>query len=94
VIEAGDGEDAVHKFHNFHAGIDLLLLDMDMPKKNGKKVYDEIKQINPDIKVLYTSAYPSGIMMERGIIDEDTNFLSKPFGAPILLRKIREVLDG
>lgn len=94
ILEAFDGEDAVLKFRNCHEGVDLLLLDMDMPKKNGKEVYDEIRQMKPDIKVVFASAYPAEIMRERGVIDRDTHILSKPFGPPLLLKKIREVLDG
>ncbi len=94
IIEAVDGEDAVHKFYNSPEAIDLLLLDMDMPKKNGKEVYDEIRQTKPDIKVMFAGAYPGEVMQSRGMIDEDTHFLAKPFGPRLLLKKIREVLDG
>jgi CheY-like chemotaxis protein len=94
IIEAIDGEDAILKFRTAEDGIDLLLLDVDMLKKNRRKVYDEIMQISPDIKVLFTSAYPVGLMQKHGIIEEGSPFLLKPFTPPLLLRKIREVLDS
>jgi CheY-like chemotaxis protein len=74
IIEALDGEDAILKIRNSQEGMDLLLLDLDMPKKNGRKVCDEIKRISPDIKVLFTSAYPAEIMRERGLLTKILTF--------------------
>jgi CheY-like chemotaxis protein len=94
IIEAIDGEDAILKFRNTKERIDLLLLDVDMLKKNRWNVYDEIKQISPDIKVVFTSAYPVQIMQKHEIIEENSPFLLKPFTPPLLLKKITEVLDS
>ncbi len=94
IIEAVDGEDALLKFHDTCEPIDLLLLDMDMPKKNGREVYEEIRTTEPDIKVMFASAYPSRMMRHPGTSETGVYFLAKPFGPDILLEKIREVLDG
>ena len=94
IIEAIGGEDAVRLFRNSPEAIDLLLLDMDMLKKNIRKVYDEIRQTTPHIKVLFASAYPTEMMRKRGMFGADAHFLSKPFGPQFLLNKIREVLAG
>jgi CheY-like chemotaxis protein len=94
IIEAIDGEDAVLKFRTAEDRIDLLLLDVDMLKKNRRKVYDEIRRIRPDIKVVFTSAYPVAVVQKLGIIEDDSPFLLKPFTAPLLLGKIREILDS
>ncbi|HET7319788.1 MAG TPA: response regulator [Nitrospirota bacterium] len=94
VIEAIGGADAVRKFWNSPEAIDLLLLDMDMPKNSCKEVYDMIRQAKPDIKVVFAGSYPAEIMRKRGLFGTDTHFLSKPFGPRVLLNKISEVLDG
>jgi CheY-like chemotaxis protein len=94
ILEAIDGEDAVRKFRNSPEGVDLLLLDMDMQKRNGWDVYEEIKQMKPDIKAVFASARPAEIALQRSVVDGDIRILSKPFGSPFLLIKIREVLDG
>jgi len=73
--------------------IDMLILDVMMPRKNGKQVYAEIKAENPDVKALFLSGYTSDILSERGIVAEDVNLLTKPVSADELLKKIREVLD-
>ena len=92
-IAAADGEDALKKFMENRGKIQLLLLDVIMPKKNGVRVYEEIKRIRPDIKALFISGHTFDIIHERGIVDKGTNFISKPFSPAALLRKIREILD-
>ncbi len=94
VIEAVDGEDALVKYRSAPERIDLLLLDMDMPKKNGREVYEEIRQTKPDIKVMFGSLYPAEVLRNRGIVGEAAHILAKPFGPQHLLMKIREVLSG
>jgi PAS domain S-box-containing protein len=94
LIEAVDGEDAVVKFLDHRDRIDLLLFDVIMPNKNGKEAYDEIRKIRPDIKVLFASAYPLEIVQKRGILEEGMPFLSKPVAPPLLMKRIRDILDG
>jgi len=93
VIEAVDGEDAVKKFNEQSAAIDLLVFDIIMPKKNGKDAYLAIKQTRPDIKVLFTSGYTADIIHKKGILDPDMGFILKPISPTVLLGKVREVLD-
>jgi CheY-like chemotaxis protein len=92
IIEAVDGEDALFKF-NAHKNIDLLIIDSVMPKKNGREVYDEISKISPRIKVLFTSGYTRDVVLDKGIVDKEFDFISKPISLNDLLRKVREVLD-
>ncbi|MFH0814216.1 MAG: ATP-binding protein [Pseudomonadota bacterium] len=94
VIEAIDGVDAVRKFNKNKQEIQLLLLDVIMPKKNGKEVYNEIVKIRPDIKALFVSGYTSDIIQQKGMFAEGINFIPKPVSAEVLLQKVREVLDG
>jgi two-component SAPR family response regulator len=73
--------------------IELLLLDVIMPKKNGKEAYEEIRKVKPGIKVLFMSGYTADLINRRGMLDDGLNFIPKPVSANTLLRKIREVLD-
>ncbi len=93
VIEARDGEDALDTFIKNKDEIHLLLLDVIMPKKNGKEVYDEIKKLRPDIKAIFISGYSADIIHNKGILEEGLEFLSKPIFQETLLNKVREVLD-
>jgi two-component system cell cycle sensor histidine kinase/response regulator CckA len=94
VIQAENGEDAVKKFMANRDAIKLLLLDVMMPKKNGKEVYDKIRIFEPDIRTLFISGHSADIMSQKGLLKDGLNFLSKPVPMNDLLRKVREILDG
>lgn len=93
VVESVDGEDAVQQFTRYPDKIHLLLLDVIMPKKNGRNAYEEIRRIKSDIKVLFMSGYTADLIDKQGILGEGLNFIPKPVSMNDLLRKIREVLD-
>jgi PAS domain S-box-containing protein len=93
VIQAVDGEDAVGRFLDNKEKIRLLLLDVIMPKMDGKEVYENIKKINPDIKAIFLSGYTANLIQKRGVLNKGLNFILKPVSPKDLLRKTREVLD-
>jgi PAS domain S-box-containing protein len=92
VIVADNGEEAVAKFEE-HGDISLVLSDVVMPKKNGKEILEDIKKIKPEMKVVFISGYTADIMHSKGILENDVDFIKKPFLKADLLRKVREVLD-
>ncbi len=94
VIEAADGEEAVEKFAKYKDRIDLALLDVIMPKKNGRVAFDDISAIKPGIKALFISGYTADIIHKKGIFESHIHFISKPFTPETLAGKIRDVLDA
>jgi PAS domain S-box-containing protein len=94
VIEAVDGLDAVEKFKQHNDNIQLVILDVVMPRMNGKETYDEIRKIRPEIKVLFTSGYTADIIEQKRVLRDDFVFISKPILPDKLLSKIREELEG
>ena len=92
IIEAFDGENAVKKFMLNKDEIALVILDVIMPKKNGKEAYDEINILSPEVKALFISGYTAEIVHKKGILDREINFISKPVSPNELLKKVREVL--
>jgi two-component system, cell cycle sensor histidine kinase and response regulator CckA len=93
VIEAVDGEDGIRAFRKQHGRVDLLLLDLVMPNKNGKEVYEAIRQLAPGIPALFMSGYAADILSAKGVLREEVNLISKPVSITDLCTKIREVLD-
>jgi len=93
IIEAMDGNDAVEVFQKHKDNVHLLILDVIMPKKNGKEVYAEIKNVKSDIKVIFVSGYSEDIIYKKGILEVGLNFISKPVSPDELLIKVRDVLD-
>jgi two-component system, cell cycle sensor histidine kinase and response regulator CckA len=93
IIEAIDGKEAIDRFAG-REGIDLIILDTVMPKKNGREVYDEIIRKKPGIKVLFTSGYTRDVSLDKGIEHKKVNFIQKPILPDVLLQMVREVLDS
>ena len=93
VIIAEDGEEAIRTFADNKDAIHLVLLDMIMPKKNGKEVYDGIKKMSPHMKALFSSGYTADRIDKDSMLKEGFDFIMKPVSPKALLRKIREVLD-
>ncbi len=93
VIEAVDGEDALAKFRELRSQIRLVLLDVIMPKINGREVYEAIREIDPDVRVLFCSGYGKEVVIHQGGLEEKMSYISKPFTPKELLMKIREVID-
>ena len=93
VIEAVDGDDAIVKFRENKDRIGLLLLDVIMPRKNGKEVYETIRQIQANAKALFLSGYTADIIHRKGIIEEGLDFILKPISPNEFLRKVREILN-
>ncbi|MDD2734798.1 MAG: ATP-binding protein [Desulfuromonadaceae bacterium] len=93
VIEALDGEDAIHKYLSNREEIGLLLLDVIMPKKNGKEVFDAIRTFDPQAKILFASGYTADLISAKGILEDEMDFISKPVKSNDLLTRIRDILD-
>lgn len=93
VIEATDGNDAIMKFQKDGDRINILILDVIMPRKNGKEVYDTVMNMNPATKVIFTSGYTADIINRQGIEEENLHFIPKPVSPRSLLAKVREVLE-
>jgi CheY-like chemotaxis protein len=94
VIAAVDGEDALRKYHQHRDGIDLLILDVIMPGKNGKEVYETILRDNPDLKAVFLSGYTGDVLSLRGIYEEGLELLTKPVDLDRLMKKLREIIEN
>lgn len=93
VLLAQDGLEAIHVYKAFEHTIDLVLLDMIMPRMGGKEAYEKLKEINPDIKVLFCSGHGSDHQICEELRESDLPYLSKPFTIDELVRKVRQVLN-
>jgi PAS domain S-box-containing protein len=94
VIQAVDGQDAVEKFDANKDRILMILMDMIMPRKNGKEAYEDICRIQPGVKVLYSSGYTADFIENRGVSEDGIELIMKPVQPLELLRKVREMLDS
>jgi nitrogen-specific signal transduction histidine kinase/ActR/RegA family two-component response regulator len=94
VISANSGKEALRVFEERRDQINLVLLDMIMPGMGGGEVFDAIRSIDADAKVLLASGYSLN-GQAREILDRGCNgFIQKPFDIKRLSRKVREILDA
>ncbi len=94
VMVAGRGEQAIEVFKEDHGKIDMVILDMIMPGMGGGEVYDRIKAISPNVKVLLSSGYSIKGQAEKILKRGCDGFIQKPFKIKELSKKIREILNN
>lgn len=89
---AGSGEDALQFFQQEGESIDLVILDMVMPGMSGGEVFDQLKELDPGVKVMLSSGYSidgkASEIIDRGCV----GFIQKPFSLAQLSEKVKSVL--
>ncbi len=88
IFEAEDGQEALEVLERT-GSVDLVIIDMVMPRLNGPGLIAELIRRRPSQSVLLISAYPA----ERETVEEDRPshpFLPKPFTRDQLLAKVAE----
>ncbi|MBW1719399.1 MAG: PAS domain S-box protein [Deltaproteobacteria bacterium] len=94
VLVAYGGKEAWALYQDNRDRIDLVILDLIMPDMGGGEVYDRMKALNPDVKVILSSGYSlngeASEVFKRGA----NAFIQKPCGIIELSYKIREVIEG
>jgi len=91
-LPAACGQEALEIGKSHSSRIDLLLTDMAMPGMSGRQLMGALSGLRPNLKVLYVSGYTENVAIERGIIDRNTPFLSKPFSRSSLAKAVKEAL--
>jgi CheY-like chemotaxis protein len=93
VLESNNGRKAVELYKRLQDNIKLVVLDIVMPDMGGAEVYDRLKEINPEVKVLLSSGYSiddqAREIMERGCDD----FIQKPFSMEAMSDKLAGILS-
>jgi two-component system cell cycle sensor histidine kinase/response regulator CckA len=93
VIVAKGGHAALSIYAEIGKEIDLVLLDLIMPDLSGKEAFVQLKDMDPQVRVLLSSGYSldgeAAAIMRQGC----RGFIQKPFGLELLSHKIREVLN-
>ncbi|RPI36647.1 MAG: PAS domain-containing protein [Nitrospiraceae bacterium] len=93
VMTAVNGQTALDMFKQRKEAICMAILDIQMPDMDVKQIFVEMKQLNPDLKVLISSGYDQKTALsELGTCKPD-GFIQKPYGFNALRKKIREILE-
>jgi CheY-like chemotaxis protein len=94
VLEAHDGPAALRLLEREERRIDLLFTDVVMPGMSGRELADKAREIQPDLRVLYTSGYTRNSIVHGGRLDAGVEMIAKPFTYQGLSLKIADVIDA
>jgi CheY-like chemotaxis protein len=92
VIEAASGDEAILRYRQCWREIDLVLLDMVMPGMSGSEVYQRLREINPDVRVLLVSGHVLASEAQTVVDDGARGFVQKPYTAAELADQVALVL--
>jgi len=94
VLEAKSGEAALELMGTSEEKIDLMITDVVMPNMDGPALIREVREIHPDMKVIFISGYTEDAFRQRLDSDSEIHFLPKPFSLKQLASKVKEVISG
>ena len=93
VLEATDGPEALRVFGDNDGKVDLLLTDVVLSgRMKGNEVADRLKEVRPDLRVLFMSGYTENAIVHHGRLDDGVHLIGKPFHREQIARKVAEVL--
>ncbi|MCB2182220.1 MAG: PAS domain S-box protein [Desulfobulbaceae bacterium] len=93
ILEAMDGQEAVNIYREHCDDIQLVLLDIVMPRKSGREAFEEMREIRPGLKVLFVSGYSENTLEMQKVMERGQPLLQKPVKPRELLARMRELLD-
>jgi CheY-like chemotaxis protein len=94
VLGADSGSEALRLLREEARDIDLLISDVVMPEMNGADVARRVREVSPQVGVLFVSGYSESDMADQGLEALSFQVLQKPFTPAVLARKVREILDA
>jgi two-component system cell cycle sensor histidine kinase/response regulator CckA len=94
VIEARDGEEALARARDHASGLALVLTDLALPRLDGLAVARELVDLLPGVPVLFMTGYANAEQVDRSALLRAHPLIEKPFSSDLLVRRIREALDG
>ena len=94
VLAASSGKEALALFESHRDNIDLALLDVVMPEMGGKEVCEQMREVEPDLRVLFASGYSEDAVHTNFVLNQSLRLLQKPYDPAELYRAIRETLDS
>jgi DNA-binding response OmpR family regulator len=74
--------------------VDLVMIDVVMPRMDGVELAEQITQRWPEKTILFTSGHAAEVLAVHGLVYLDVPFLAKPYTRDEALAKVREALEG
>jgi PAS domain S-box-containing protein len=94
VLSAGDGQEALDVYEKEQGNISLVILDILMPRMDGKECLEQLLRINPAVKVIISSGVGQEDLIQDVVKIGAKGAVNKPYGMRQILGMVRQVLDG
>ena len=92
VILAEEGEQGLEIYQQRSKEIDLIILDINMPKMSGDEIFPLLQKVNPDVKVIITTGFvkdtKSELLKDKGIVE----YIQKPYTMKVLASAVAKAL--
>ena len=92
VLVARNGMEGVEVYREKQATIDLVILDLTMPKMDGEKTFTILRQVNPEVKVILASGYAEQELTARFGDEKPSGYLRKPYTIEQLSSVLSDIL--
>ncbi len=94
VHEAGNAGEALLICEQHRMEIDMLISDVVMPHIDGRGLALRLREIKPDLRILFMSGYPDQALRAKSLDLPESDFIQKPFDPNVFVNKVRSILDG
>ncbi len=94
VVTAKDGLQALDVYKDRKEAVDLVILDLSMPRMSGRETLQGLLEMNPDLKVIISSGFARSAPVNDLLQIGASGFIQKPYRIRKLLQTVRGVLDG
>jgi signal transduction histidine kinase/ActR/RegA family two-component response regulator len=93
ILTAGNGLEALEQFERAGRKVDLVLLDLTMPKMSGPECFQRLRALDPNLRVLISSGYSLDLDAETLLKGNATGFLPKPYDLNQLMESVDHALN-
>ena len=93
MFTAVNGQDGIEVFEENADNIDLVIVDLVMPKRGGRDVFEAIRTVKPSTRVLFSTGYASHSEQARFISEYGLEMIEKPYTPETLCRRVEALLD-
>ena len=94
VLEASNGVDAIEMLDRHGGKVDVVVSDVVMPEMDGPALLKELRQRDPNVKIIFVSGYAEEAFSKSLPENEPFAFLAKPFTLKQLVAAVKETMGA
>jgi len=92
VLAASNGAEALQICRSFEGEIHLMVVDLILPDEDSREVAKQLKELRPQVPLLYISASRYQTLIDHGLITTEDEFLEKPFALNMLAETVQRLI--